>query len=664
MHSTNRAAALVFVCAFAAVLAWSTSVSADSFVDRQGWAKTGPLAPPTPTEGNLYVSVAAGQEQARTYLHLADPETTGTVTFTEASDGVAASSAALAACALTNPYIGGDSAPGLDCTTRVALTRAADGRWSLPLDAFVGKLTNGVAVIPDSMGPFTVAFDSSATSCACTTPAVANPDAVQEQYEPVTGTPTPVFLAPAPPPNTPAVVAPPNTTPTTLNPVTGTPPRQRPGRAASPPFYVLIIPIALAAGVLWALNRRPLPGPVPPITVSGRRVASTTALVLLAILLIGAGESTTFRLGFIGIVFIGAIGLHVLVNWAGELSLGHAAFVGLPAFFVAQAASHSGWSPIVFVPFGVGVGVLLGLVVATAALRARGLQVSLVTLALAIAVIQFFFVRSWVIGPPAGLHVPDPSLFGWHMTTSRALVPVLVVIVAIASVSARWIFNSKLGRAFAFIRSDPSAAAAAGVPVNQYRALAYAIAGAYAGLAGATYVIWVQRVRPEAFPLTLGFTYLVIAVLAGRGGLGGLALSAILIEGGALFSIIPHSVSLYLGPIGLIYNATRYQKGFNGGIAELSRLIDNVVKRKVPTMERPTIRVPVALGTLAIVAGFAALALAWYHTGNTDQMWIQNQEMISGGLGGIGLIIVGATVLIRDALINGRGITMSEREDA
>jgi branched-chain amino acid transport system permease protein len=413
---------------------------------------------------------------------------------------------------------------------------------------------------------------------------------------------------------------------------------------------VILVPIALAAALLWELNRRGLPGPMAPITMTGRRAGWGTAALLLALLLATASESTTFRLGFIAIVFIGAIGLHVLVNWAGELSLGHAAFIGLPAFFVAQAASHSGMTPLLFVPLGVAIGVLLGLVVASAALRARGLQVSLVTLALGIAIIQFFFVRSWVTGPPAGLDVPNPTLFGWHMTTNRALIPVMIALVALAAASARAIFGSKLGRAFAFIRSDPSAAAAAGVPVNQYRALAYAIAGAYAGLAGATYVIWVQRVRPEAFPLTLGFTYLVIAVLAGRGGLGGLALSAILIEGGALFSIVPHSVSLYLGPIGLIYNATRYQKGFNGGIAELSRLIT----RKVPTMEKPTIRLPVALGTLAIVAGFAALGLAWYHTGNTDQMWIQNQEMISGGFGGIGLIIVGATVLIRDALLVGR----------
>ena len=646
---------VVFAVACLAALTWTGTAHADSFVDKQGWAKTGAIGPVAPQDGHLYVSVAAGQEQARTYLHLADPDVAGTITFAEASDGIAADSASLAACALTSTYTGEGEPPGLDCSRRVPLARSADGHWTLSLDVFAGRLANGIAVIPDSDGPFTVAFDSAATSCRCTAASSKTDTGPEYDYDVVTGSPTPAFSNPAPPAvESPAVTTPAPTTTTLVDPVTGTPVRVGPQRAASPPFFVILIPIALAAAGLWALNRRGLPGPMAPVTLTGRRAGWGTAAVLLALLLASASESTTFRLGFIAIVFIGAIGLHVLVNWAGELSLGHAAFVGLPAFVVAQAASHSGMSPILFVPLGVLIGVVLGLVVASAALRARGLQVSLVTLALGIAVIQFFFVRSWIVGPPAGLNVPEPSIFGWQLATSRALIPVLVVIVAIASVSARWVFGSKLGRAFAFIRSDPSAAAAAGVPVNQYRAMAYAIAGAYAGLAGAAYVIWVQRVRPEAFPLTLGFTYLVIAVLAGRGGLGGLALSAILIQGGALFSIVPHSVSLYLGPIGLIYNATRYQKGFNGGIAELNRLINNIVKRKVPSMERPTIRVPVALGTLAIIAGFAALGLAWYHTGNTDQMWIQNQEMISGGFGGIGLIIVGATVLIRDALLFGR----------
>src|SRR5205807_2307758 len=158
--------------------------------------------------------------------------------------------------------------------------------------------------------------------------------------------------------------------------------------------------------------------------------------------------------------FIGAIGLHILVNWSGELSLAHAGFIGLPAFVVAQLSLHAHLSPILALPLGVVAGVLLGLVVALAALRARGLQVALVTLAV-------------------------------------------------------------------------------GIPVAFYRGAVYAMAGAFAGLAGASYVLWVRRISPKAFPLDLGFTYLVIAVLAGKGALTGVALAAVLIEGGQVFSILP-----------------------------------------------------------------------------------------------------------------------------
>jgi hypothetical protein len=68
------------------------------------------------------------------------------------------------------------------------------------------------------------------------------------------------------------------------------------------------------------------------------------------------------------------------------------------------------------------------------------------------------------------------------------------------------------------------------------------------------------------------------------------------------------------------------------------------------------IRLPVVVASVVIVAGFAALGLAWYHAGNTDQLWVQNQEIVSGGLGGLALIVLGSMLLVRDALIHGAGI--------
>ena len=139
--------------------------------------------------------------------------------------------------------------------------------------------------------------------------------------------------------------------------------------AASPPAFVLLPLLLVPAGLgLVALRRLPAAGPAA-TALSGLavpvapliRLATGAAVVGLALL---AGEATAYKLGLIAIVFIGAIGLHILVNWSGELSLAHAGFIGLPAFVVAQLSSHAHASAILVLPLGVAAGALLGLVVA------------------------------------------------------------------------------------------------------------------------------------------------------------------------------------------------------------------------------------------------------------------------------------------------------------
>jgi hypothetical protein len=242
-----------------------------------------------------------------------------------------------------------------------------------------------------------------------------------------------------------------------------------------------------------------------------------------------------------------------------------------------------------------------------------------------------------------------------------------MAVVVVAVLASRSILESKVGRALSLVRSNPDAAGAVGIPVAFYRGAVYGMAGAFAGLAGASYVLWVQRVSPKAFPLDLGFTYLVIAVLAGKGGLTGVALAAVLIEGGQVFSIVPRDFALYAGPIALIFNVTRYQEGFNGLLRETRHRLG----RKVALMGAETgtdgesrgtrwsargVRLPVVIAGVLVAAGFVAVALAWYHAGNTDQVWIQNQEIVSGGIGGLGLIVVGSVLLLRDALLHGRAV--------
>jgi branched-chain amino acid transport system permease protein len=680
--------------------------SATAHVDQQAWSRTGLVGPPEARDGMVYVSAAGGQEQARAFVDLGvaglprAQVVDATLVLTEDPSSVLADDAHIKACVLVRPLTAAGelqgTPPSVDCERQEVVGRKPDGTWPIPLALFADLLLRqhaaGVSLLPDDsvapIAPYTIAFESAKTvvrfssaSSAVDVPGVASAARTGETTSPdaqgvLGGQAEATLIAPGP------HVSDTHAPPPSLAP--GQPLAQARGttvpqvRVASTRSMhessdsVLIVGLALlAAGVLmFGWNRlAPLLGPA-----TGRGAALPIPWlrwglpwVVLPGLVMLLAETTAYKLGIIAIVFVAAIGLHILVNVAGELSLAHAAFLGIPAFAVAQFCAHSGLTPLLAVPVGVVSGVAIGLVVALTALRARGLQVALVTLAVGIASVQFLYYREWLVGPSTGPAVPTPSLFGTTLDTNVSRVPVLTILVLGATLAGTAVINSKLGRGLSLMRSSPDVAAAAGIPVALYRALAYAVAGGFAGLAASCYVIWVQLVTPQAFPLQLGFTYLLIVALAGRGGLGGVAVSAILVQGGALFTFLPRSVTLFAAPVALILQVTRFEGGINASLRDLRARLTQNRSRSMPQSEQipaPTrgvaaIRLPVAFGVLMLAAGFTCIGVAWYNTGRTNQLWIQNQEIASGGFIGLGLIMLGCAVLVRDALLHGAAIVLA-----
>lgn len=694
-------------------------------VDHQAWTRTGVLGPADAQDDRLYVSTTGGQEQARAFIALTAAQLTvtqlhaGSLVLVEGDGGVFADRGQLVACALlTSLAADGElegRPPEVDCDESAEASRASDGVWDVPLQAFADSLadgrTKGVALLAaasEVTSPaFTVVLDPARTEVLVPTRRAdvgpgqsGTSDKGQASTEPGESTSSDFLLtgAPAMPSafgtaeelpslassfDSPALAPESSQAPAPSVAADGgqLPSSARLTSAAIAPaqatsarsLLIIALVVGVAALAILARTRVVVPavglpaGRVLPSLTLGlprrapRRMAVWLVVPALVMLL---PETAAYKIGIIAIVFVGAIGLHLLVNVAGELSLAHAAFVGIPAFAVAHASARGDLSPILAVPVGVLAGVAIGLVVAMTALRARGLQVALVTLAVAIATVQFLFYREWVIGPPEGLAVPVPSLFGMEFASNVARVPVLTALVALAALAGTAIIRSKLGRGLSLVRTNPDVAAAAGIPVSLYRAMAYAIAGGFAGLAGACYVIWVQLVSPQAFPLQLGFTYLLIAALAGRGGLGGVAVSAVIVQGGALFTFLPQNVTLYLAPVALLLQVTRFEGGINASLRALPVLLANKKRSRRMTAQTSgegtapgstLIRLPVALGLLMVIAGFTAIAVAWYNTGRTNQLWIQNQEIVSGGMIGLGLIVFGSTLLLRDALLHGGG---------
>ena len=630
-------------------LLWTGAAGAEQ-PTRQRWAQTGPVPTFAPATGRLYVAAAAGTEVARSFVQLDGATGATTLTVGEVTaESALATTATIGACPLTLPLGDGD-APTADCTVAAPLTRAADGTWSVTLDPWPDL---GVAIAPvlTPTSTFTIALDPARTTVASTgAPA-----------------PAPVAEVPAPPAEPadlalPAVELPtsdaiqalaPVDTPPVLDAAPSLPTRARRAvaagatrvLAAASPSAAVVLPIValLALGLVWLLRRPVANSPGWTVYLQSNRASSlgvigSAAVVLLPLLL---GEASVYKLGLVLIVVAGAVGLHLLVNWAGELSLAHATLVGLPAFVVAKLSADHNLSPIYLLPVAVGVGLLAGAVVGLPALRARGLQVALVTLAAGVAIDRFFFTRSWVVGPSGGSQVSTPTLGPVTFTTAKAMYPLLALLV-LASIAGAWmIYRSRLGRGLQWVKAQPDAAAAFGVPVARYRAAAYALAGAYAGLAGGLTAMWVQRLTPEAFPLSRSFTYLIIVALAGRGFVGGVAAAAAAVEGGRLFLASSDALITYGAPAGLLFTLTRHPAGINGAGRQL------VAFAKERTMQH-AIRPLVAVGAVVIAVGFAAIGLAWYHAGNTSQVWVQNQELISGGIGGLALVIVGVTLIAYD----------------
>ena len=294
--------------------------------------------------------------------------------------------------------------------------------------------------------------------------------------------------------------------------------------------------------------------------------------VLCALVPLLGDDLIVYKSGLVLVTLVDVLGLHVLVNWTAELSLAHAGAVGLPAFTVLAASETWHASPVYLLPFGLLVGVLTGALIGLPALRAGGLHVALLTLVAGFAIDRFFLKQLWLVGKVAR-QVSKPALGPVDLTSRRSMYVMLVVLTVAALTAVTRMHRSKIGRAWFWIRADQSGAAAFGIPVARYRICAYAVGGAFAGLAGGMYANWVRTFSGQAFPLQQSFTYLLLAVIAGPGVIWGVVAAVLLVQGGQVFAadIIGSAFGdafdtfiAYGGPIALLVVITRYQGGLSG----------------------------------------------------------------------------------------------------
>jgi branched-chain amino acid transport system permease protein len=264
----------------------------------------------------------------------------------------------------------------------------------------------------------------------------------------------------------------------------------------------------------------------------------------------GLGE--IYRLGAWGpilIYVILAMGLNIVVGYAGLLDLGYAAFFAIGAYtmgFLTSPQSYfiqNGYVPERLQHFWFALAVswvmaaVFGVLLGAPTLRLRGDYLAIVTLGFGEIVPNFFLNAEKITNGTAGINPvgmpPSFTLFGHTFSftpTDQANWYWLILAVAVLSFfMIRRFYNSRMGRTWAAIREDEIAASSMGVNLVKTKLLAFALGASFAGFAGSIYASYFQYVHPDNFQFSVSITILAMIILGGLGNIYGAIVGAILI---------------------------------------------------------------------------------------------------------------------------------------
>jgi branched-chain amino acid transport system permease protein len=251
-------------------------------------------------------------------------------------------------------------------------------------------------------------------------------------------------------------------------------------------------------------------------------------------------RDSTARWTNVFVFAIGALGLNLLTGYGGQVSLGHAFFVGLGAFTAAWAGTDAtaslrglGLDMWLWLPLAGLVPAIVGFVVAPLAVRVRGLYLAILTLGLVfIGEHLFREATTFTGGFGVGRRAATPSLFGIDLTRSQTILGfefqrgVLYYLFCLANlvvfaILTRNLARSKLGRSFSAVRDRDIAAEIMGVPLLRTKVLAFTISSFYAGICGALLGSQIGQIEGSSFGLIMSVYFLAMILIGGPATVSG-----------------------------------------------------------------------------------------------------------------------------------------------
>ncbi len=279
-------------------------------------------------------------------------------------------------------------------------------------------------------------------------------------------------------------------------------------------------------------------GTMPPLTPSagvGFRIArrSLVGVLLIAAVLFPEFTQSPYVLGVAfqaEMLMCLALGLNIVVGYAGMLDLGFAAFFAIGAYTTGILSTKEHWSIIATIVPGVAVAVVCALIIGFPTLRLRSDYLAVVTLGFG-EIIQTIAINLNQTGGPTGIYAIPMLTIGSVVVGSNTgyYYVFLVLVVAFALFSTR-LRNSRLGRAWLCIREDEDAAKAMGINTNHYKLYAYVFGAVVGSITGAIYAPALSAISPASFGFSESLLIVMAVAIGGLGSIWGAMFGAAVVE--------------------------------------------------------------------------------------------------------------------------------------
>lgn len=235
------------------------------------------------------------------------------------------------------------------------------------------------------------------------------------------------------------------------------------------------------------------------------------------------------------------LGLNLLIGFAGQISLGHAGFVGIGAYASAILPTHFGWHPILAMLAGAVIASAIAGIVARPIFRLKGHYLAMATLGLGIIIAIVIKNEATYTGGPDGMPVPAMAVFGFTIAGEKHWYWVLAALLLFSFWASKNLIDSPFGRALRALHGSEVASQVMGVDIVRYKVAIFVLSAFFASLMGSVTAHYIGFVSPNVADFFHSIELVTMVVIGGMASIYGSLIGAVLL------TALPQALSTFEG---------------------------------------------------------------------------------------------------------------------